>query len=249
MRLRNSILLAALACVTFSSKDASATSVDVYGNVVSGFNSTTTITPLGQDNMLEFFIPISYSASGTYGQNGVGQTGDYGFGGGFVNMGFYFGLTNAEAASLTNVTLQVTGRDIDLEGGNELYGNGLDTDPDNTWIEHVRFFGRNGFSTSVINAIGENVPNFYTVSGDFTNQYITFSNISQFISGAADDPFILGVEFYSLLNPLRFGLNTSEAVSLHLTGTASVPEPMTVSLLAGGLAVGAVRRRRKAQAE
>ena len=224
-----------------SGESASATSINVTGTPVSGFNSNASVASLGANDYLEFFIPISDGGSGSLGVNGAGLVADVGFGGGKVTMYINFGIISTP---LTNVKLTIDMIDVDLVGGNDLFGDGPDPDVDNFWEETVRVFGQNGFSTPVIDSLGDDQPGFFDVTGDFTNQQLTFSDISSFFTPSATTPFVLGLEFTSLTNPKHFGLNTSEFVRAHLSAD-SVPEPATLALLASG---ALVLRRRKRQA-
>lgn len=218
---------------------AHATPVQSLGVPVASFTSDNQVVPLGPNNFIEMFIPISAAGSGVFGVNGVGTAADNGSGGGNFDMFLNFGIF---ADPLVNVQLVFDFIDFDLGLVND-----INEVQQGDFQETVRFFGVNGFTTAVIEDIEDDVPGMFSVDGNFDTQQIIFTDISNFFTPSATDPFVIGLNFSSFVTLGLQGLNTAEYVRATLYANA-VPEPATLALLAsGGLFAGWGARRRAAK--
>ncbi|WP_028863509.1 PEP-CTERM sorting domain-containing protein [Psychromonas aquimarina] len=192
---------------------------------------------------VKYFIPIDNTMSdGVYGVDGYGLSSDSGstpLGSATLDMYLYFDI----APGMTGTSLTLWFDDLDLADINTPTG----------------FFETLAFNESVNGELGGDIVDefvYTTWQGLEALANVSFGgpipnnnrNVSMTISGLnLEDDFRLNLQFTSYDNNLHgWYRNTAEYLSAKLTvEPTQVPEPQTSILLAAGILVMAIARRRK----
>lgn len=226
MSLRHNVLALAVAAVmsvvsTFSQAGTIGVAVDGVNGALVG-NTLVNRPSLGGD-AIEYFIPLGngsgvYGAGGT-GDNGFGQTSDFGNGGGVLSMFLMFTPVSTTTPSQLNIWFE----DLDLVGVN---------DP-NGFLETVNVIDAGG--SSIVGGPITNISNLL-VSGDDDSQLLSLA-----LGVVATNPFFLQLNFSSSFS--SYGTNTPEYLIAEVT---PVPLPAALPLFAGSIGlIGFLGWRRK----
>ena len=222
---------------------AEALPVTAWGTPVDSIGSSTVVASCGSAGVgsgcydagthnIGYYIPLNSAYNGAY---GVG-TNPSGFKVGtsadsqtapFTNsnaLAMYFRYTplaSPTPGNLASGVLTFNFVDLDLSGANDPYG----------FFESIQFFTAEGSELSPLITSLSGSPSSYIVTGDFTSQTITFSDVRSYITG---DPFYAKLVFGTQMTRSGTWRNTPESVNTTLV-TTSVPETSSLLLLGVGL--------------
>src|SRR5262245_37589876 len=220
----------AMTGIVSASADTIGVSVGSLSGTTHVGSATQNIAALGGAGSIEYFIPVTAGANGTYGGSGssctfgFGTCADSGYGDGNLTMFLRFNPVSTTNPSVLTVTFL----DLDLNGANDPAG----------FLESLQIFSGGTPLTGLITNIGG------LVTGDANVQTLTLG-----LGILTSSPLVLTLKFHSdFIDPKEYGTNTPE----HLRATiAAVPGPIVgaglpgLVLACGGLLALARRRRQR----